>query len=338
MPDDIKPATAPIANEAASMPPTNNTDDAIVNAPTATPTPAADAGTSEVTVPIADTTVTGAAATEPVKESDVLPPISADTTATATAPISTAPESTPVVVTADDVKEVKDEAPEHQKLAEEIEILTGEIQALQAKIERLGGAITPATSRTDAPKSSDTSSPDHEDKPDLPPADLPPKAPSFSSTPPVAAASMSVPSPTFDASSSINDIYPKKDEGIKIDHSESKASDTTASADDQPSALGLIGEVVGVVGIVLLVLMLLSPLYKEVLGVTLWESLRTLGWLSTVGALLVGFLLALFAKGKATLKVVLFIFLLIGGLMYYGINVPGNFLETFLGSVLSFYQ
>ena len=56
----------------------------------------------------------------------------------APAPIA-APAVAPLVVTE---AEVRDDVSEHQKLAEEIEILTGEIQALEAKIERLAGAAT----------------------------------------------------------------------------------------------------------------------------------------------------------------------------------------------------
>lgn len=273
----------------------------------------------------------------------------------------TVPAVVPLVVTE---AEVKDDVSEHQKLAEEIEILTGEIQALEAKIERLAGAAT-ATAETSAaapvlsmpaipPISGPTKSPMSEPMPTMsgpmtpaiselspapvagPPVEPKPTIPE--STIPAFHVPASAPVPVSHApsSSNLSDIYPKKDPEISLPPPASASP--IHHEEEHQSVLGMIGEIIGIIGVVLFVLMMLSPLYKEMLDPTLWETVRTFGWLSAVIALVVGFVFSLFQHGKWGMKIFLLIVLLLAGAMYYAISNPGSFLEPALGSILSFYQ
>lgn len=274
-------------------------------------------------------------------------------------PTPTTPSAPPLVVTE---AEVKDDASEHQKLSEEVEILTGEIQALEAKIERLTGGATP-TATPPSPLASAVTPPISEPmaiapdpalampsaaapismpEPTLPSISQPEtsaeSAPTTNEEPPTESVPVMTPPPVAPNSSShLNDIYPKKD--FETAHAApAPASPAPKPTEENTSVIGMIGEIVGIIGVVLFVLMLLTPLFKEMLDATMWETLRTLGWLATVVALLVGFVLSLFQRGKWGMKIFLLLVLILAGLMHYTLSAPGSFLEPILGSLLTFYQ
>lgn len=286
--------------------------------------------------------------------------------------IPATPAAPPLVVTE---AEVKEDVTEHQKLAEEIEILTGEIQALEAKIERLSASasaivpepVTPTPLPSiSAPKTISTENLTPPLAPPinmaLPPIEQPkPLAPepvkmaAPESLLPVAPRPVETGAPVNHAVASLNfsgvggdgdkirerqfeGIYPKRDAGLAETNPLPPMPTLPDVADaEQPSVLGTIGEIVGIIGVVLLVLMLLSPLFKETLDPTLWTTVRTFGWLSAVIGLFIGFVLSMFQHGKWGMKIFLLVVLVLAGLLYYSINNPGGFLEPVLGSLLTFY-
>ncbi|MBI4948498.1 hypothetical protein HY844_03035 [Candidatus Berkelbacteria bacterium] len=109
----------------------------------------------------------------------------------------------------------------------------------------------------------------------------------------------------------------------------------------QQSVIGVIGEVVGSTGIIMLLIMLAAPLYRDYLDSSLYLAINTIGFLASFALTGLGFLLALFLKGKGFFKFILFIFLLLSAVMYFGLNTSGTisqYLNQYVAIILDYYQ
>jgi|GEM_PF-4496597 len=319
MADQTKNDVAPIAEEASSIPVPD---------------------TSSMSVPpLAATPSAAPEATPPTPE-----PIPVEApTSPAPSPIESA---APVMVTQ---AEVKPNATQEERLGEEVEILTGEIQALEAKIEGMTAG---------AQESNETSSPASVIPPAPMPTDQAPIAAEISQ--PTSEPMETTDKPDEKTEAKGEDLaaaalppMPKTDETPKPEIKESKTEEVSSPlpTNSQPlndgpdveepvSAVGIVGEVFGVIGIVLLVVMILSPFYKDFIGADLFNSVKSTGWLVTVIALALGFLLSLFNRGKSSLKFGLFFFLVVALIIYLGIGSSSiaDALNTYLGPLLGYYR
>lgn len=306
---DAKPTpttTVPVTTDSPA--PANAAADSIINQPTA---PSSPKPTAEPEMP----------ATK-----DPLPATDTDKATPAT-------EEKSLVI---DDSEVKTDADQHERLGEEVEILTGEVQALEAKIDRLTGSIV------ESPLDNAVNKPVDEKKEVKPPepvaaAPMPtPPSPPVTNNEPI----ISKPAEKITPPTPVKDIYPKLDLKTPAKTTDSEPLNTAVD-DDSPSSLGMVGEVMGIIGIVIFIIMLLSPFYKEIIGTAAWDIVRSVGWITSFITIGIGFLLSLFIRGQWVLKIILFIFVLISALMYFGVNGNATItaqLDTYLGSVLSFYR
>lgn len=260
--------------------------------------------------------------TEPtVKEITVAEEAPAITKEVASTPEVVLPEKTPavesIVIKPEDVQST--EQPATDQLQERIEQLTGEIQALEAKIERLTSGTVAAPDAVAADEVATSEKPAAPEKPTI--KEAPPVVPT-SSTAPIPAAI-----PTMPNVNPVQDLY------------NTKSVSSAEPQEPRPSALGVIGEVLTILGMIVTILLAITPLFKELIGSDLQSVISSVGWLTAVITLGLGFLLS-FAGAKAAIKLVAFIFLLIAGLMYVGISYPSLLgpLEDTLGSVFDFYR
>lgn len=314
-PADPKPVTTPVADAA----------DSLINQPTAPSSPkvAEKSAESKDPAPPADKptgTDTQVNATQAAAKPEAKP----------------AMDEKPVIVTDN---EVKVDADEHDRLSDEVEILTGEVQALEAKIDRLTTDVVELP-ETNARETKDKA----DEKPVEPPkpAELTPPVVPLEARPPKVDESKIIAHPAKKpaATSSVSDIYPKLDDK-KIPPTTDSKPLNDATDEENESALGMIGEVMGIIGIILLVLMMLSPFYKEIIGSNAWSIVKAVGWITALIAIGIGFLLSLFNRGKWALKAFLFVFLLLAALMYFGVNGNATItaqLDSYFGTILGFYR
>lgn len=141
----------------------------------------------------------------------------------------------------------------------------------------------------------------------------------------------------------INDIYPtaKMPEAPQMAPSNGTVPMPAEGAEHQESILGAIGEVVGTIGLTALLLMILSPLYKGVFSSSIWDAIKLIGWLLSVSTLFIGFIFALFAPRKITLKALLFLGLIISLILFLGVDGSAAMtakLDTYFGQYLSYFR
>lgn len=263
----------------------------------------------------------------------------------------------PVLVTDTDVanqtKSAEAEPGNTDDLSGQIEVLSGEIQALEAKIDRMTGNVTSVSSTGPTPmaekiKPMDTTpTPSTPTKipttmnpaPELPPISQP-TAPAANPVPvPIATSSAA----KADSGKPVTDIYARvaaqEKEAEKESEKKINASDQYQEA--KPSVIGTIGMVLTVIGLILFVLLLLSPLYKEMVGETIWNMIKSVGWLTTIGTLGIGLVLSIFGPGRTVLKVLAIICLLLLAVLYLGVNGYDTYfgpLQPSLHSIFTFYQ
>lgn len=242
--------------------------------------------------------------------------------------------SDPVVISENEVKNVGN-TDGNEKLAEEIEVLTGEIQALEAKIEQLtsGATSAPADSEPSgdvapinapqAPATKETPKNMEEDKKEevpKPPEPIKTDNTSASSekdfvnkpqqTPTSAVASAKSPNKFNDISAK-----PKSNEA---------PADLNPSSEDgsskNGSGLAIIGEVIAVFGIIIFIILAISPFFKESIGTDTYQAIQQIGWLSAIGSLGIGLILYMFVKGSVLFKILIFILLLVASVLFLAIN------------------
>lgn len=258
------------------------------------------------------------------------------------APITTTPEAPapaaeePVVVNTQDVAEVNHN--ETENLRSEIEGLTGEIQALETKIERLTGSasapaeVLPATPAEPVMPETPKETPKvekSEEKPVEAPAPAPMPEPKVEPAP-------AMPSPKVSASP-INDIYSK----IGAPEPKKPVDDLSdLGASDGPTAMAMIGEVISILGIIITLLLVASPLFRDMIGKSLFGTISSVGWLTTVATLALGFLFSVLGKAKTIIIVLGLIFLIVSGLIYVGVSYPSALgqLPESLDSLFAFYR
>ncbi len=270
----------------------------------------------------------------PVASGELISAPAADAAPASTAPTPTAP-SEPVTVAE---KEVVSAEPSQsgEKLAEEIEVLTGEIQALEAKIERLTNGATTETAKTESPLAASDLPPISAEpgappmpKPEPAPATAKPDAPTTESgdamiTKPMdTSAAMPVPitsaPATPAATSPVGDLY----DDIKKREAETptpKDELKEQSSSGGPSGLAIIAEVIAVFGIILFVILAVSPFFREMLGEDTYEAVQQIGWLSALGTLGLGLILMLFTPAKGLFKVMMFILLLLAAVLFLALQ------------------
>lgn len=235
------------------------------------------------------------------------------------------PESTPaaqeaVVVTEDDV-EANDSSSRIDKMAEEIENLTGEIQALEAKIEQIAQHSRSLPSAESVDKTPVVGKQE---------TVLPAPVPSSAVDRPITAKDLFSSSAAISPKKPFNG--PRPGEAMDL---------TDEQQNEHPSVLALIGEVIAIIGIILFVVMLSAPLYKEAMGSDLWDAVKSVGWLTAIGTTAIGLLLSLFGKGKIFLKILILLFLLGSIVMYMGTSGMQSFLGPLgpaLKQLFGFYQ
>jgi|GEM_PF-2943370 len=239
----------------------------------------------------------------------------------------TAASEKPIVV---EENELATDQTTAERLAEEIETLSGEIQALEAKIDRLASSIQeepPEQTKKEvapAPKTSVEAQP--EPKPAAPAA-----------TDATEAEMTNKPHP-------LSDIYAKVAE--QRQHEEEGQSKPTTNLDEAEelstfSGVGTIGEVLAIFGIGVLVIMLSSPLLKSFFPESLWAAVSAIGWPTSGATLFIGFILLLFAKGKNVLKIIVLLLFIVSALMYLGSSDNSSLLGpigTALEGVFTFYR
>lgn len=296
----------------------------------------------------------------PTKSEDILitpeaaeaAPISADPIASPPPPVE------PVVIEEKDLGGKDKEESSNDKLAEEIEVLTGEIQALEAKIERLAGE--PSAEQIDQTKedkplpppiapvsetaiSGEESLPINQQQSDPPPpkveavnpeegimnAVLPPKKESA----PTEAEMISKPS--SDATpKQVSDITPRPVLGDPFPGAPNPADEKPSQdqSEDKPaSVLEVIGETISVFGIITFVLLAISPLFRNMLDSTTYSIVQQVGWIVALIALGLGFILMLFVKGKVLFKVSLFILIVLVTLVF--ISISNSAILEYIGGV-----
>lgn len=295
------------------------------------PTPAAPVAPQPVDYSISTPTPT--APTEPLAE-----------------PLPTENISVPVVVSEQEAKaadNLEEEKPaDTQGLEGQVETLTGEIQSLESKIERLtSNASTPTDSKAAVKP---TVSPVVEPPRSIDPvvkAENAPKPPMPVTPPPKPADLPAFNKPTEkSAVATFSDIFPKQAEKLKTsDHP--TAGQGEKSLGDAPavhhSPLTVIGEVLSVFGVVVLAALFLGPFYQQIIGSSLYGTIKSIGWIVAPASLLLGFLFLLFSKGKWMLKILIFILLLITLAFYWGLNGSGavaDQINSFFGVIISFYR
>jgi len=242
------------------------------------------------------------------------------------------PNSETITLSDADVAQTSEATPE--QLAGQIESLTGEIQALEAKIERMTGNVSPAK---------EASSPAAEE----PTAKNEPVEPAKEAIADdqeikVEKTESALPTNKTIATSPINDIYAKiqKEQDDISSGVSSQTAETQAKTADS-SLVGTSGEVLTVVGVILFFILLASPLYTSFLGDDFKTLLKSVGWPTTLGCLLIGFILSLFTKGKLGSKILTLIVLLLAVVMVLGIFDRSSLLGplgSMFDSVFSYYQ
>ncbi|HSX41719.1 MAG TPA: hypothetical protein VLE93_00015 [Candidatus Saccharimonadales bacterium] len=248
-----------------------------------------------------------------------------------------------------------------QELGEQVETLTGEIQALESKIEQLAGnptAVETKAPTTEVPlsKTADSSLPPSAPESakiadTLPGETVKPAAKAADGASPEALKTS--PSGEKSAVATFSDIFAKSDKDKSPKATETKLADTQPATppaadkgmvlpDAEPaSATATIGEVLAFLGIFVLALLLVGPYYKSLVGDTLYATIKAVGWLVAPTSLLISFIVLLFAKGKALLKIAVFILLLVSLVFYFGLNTTGTIsdqLNNVLGTVFSTYK
>ncbi|MEX1123674.1 MAG: hypothetical protein WEC81_00655 [Patescibacteria group bacterium] len=257
--------------------------------------------------------------------------------------------ATPVIVDSKDVDGSAANGETNEKLAEEIEVLTGEIQALEAKIEQLtSGATVTAPDGQPAPKS-DVAPISATEKPQSIPEPIMPTPPAQETPEPMAAKESNgdfVNKPSADNGQS---IPVNTQSGPKINDISSRPinepmpaedSKSDSAGSDNGSGLSIIGEVVSVFGIIIFVLLAISPFFREMLGEDTYQAVGQIGWLSALGTLGLGLLVMLFVKGKGLLKTLLFILLLIAALLFMALNNSSIVapISSYIDPLLTFYR
>jgi len=220
-------------------------------------------------------------------------------------------------------------------LSDEVESLSGEIQALEAKIDRLTGNVKPVGETSKIPESV------REDA--APPAETMTMKPETTPPPPVPSSPSGASRPE-QKTVSVNDIYSKGSkptETTTVSKSLMPEGADVAEEIKSNSGVGAIGEALSVVGVLLFVGMTAFPFYEPLLSSNITDMIRTIGWPTAVGALLLGFILSLFGKGSLLTKIFTFLLLILAVVMYLGVSGYQNFLGPLgpmLDSVFTFYR
>lgn len=303
--------------------------------------------------------------TEPNMAGSLITESAAEAAPTSTTPNTGAPNQ-PVVVSDNDVSSNQSAQP-NEKLAEEIEILTGEIQALETKIERLtngatssqgdaqpdvapifstatpassvpssvGADVAPISAPTNAASSSskpfETNSQSDSTK-NMPPSDM---EKDFVTKPQPMTQSVPInTSPSI--SPTVSDLSPKPSADAAEEQMVPEAKESSGGG----SGLEVIAEVVAVFGVVIFIILAISPFFREILGEDTYLAVQQIGWLTALGTLGLGLLLLLFIKGKGLFKFLLFFLLLITAVLFLAMN--GNSLISpisgYIDPLLDFYR
>lgn len=261
-------------------------------------------------------------AAKPAEAAEPAEPIVVTPSEVAAVPAEPVVAPEPTVVKSPEIAETNQG--ETENLQSEIEGLTGEIQALETKIERLtGSSSTPAETAPAEPAK--PAEPAEMPKPTPEPAT--PITPEPSSASPKA---MPTPSPITDIYSKIGAPEPKKPSDDLSD----------LGSTDNPTAMAMIGEVITILGIIITLLLVASPLFRDMIGKSLFGTISSVGWLTVVATLALGFLFSVLGKAKTIIIVLGLIFLLVAGLLYVGISYPSALgqLPESLDSLFSFYR
>lgn len=219
-------------------------------------------------------------------------------------------DGAPLMITESDLGQ---DQPTLDGLAAQIEELAGEIQALETKIDRLTGNIS--VSPTSAASSD---------------------AVPLSSTPAVSKTPLNPPR----TGSPIADIYNRVAEQGKIteEHHLSQVNTDEDVEEDRHHMLGTIGTILMVFGQITFVVLLLAPLFKETIGETVWNVLRTVGWLTALSTTGLGVLFSLFSAGRMAMKSLAIILLVLEIVMYLGVQGYSGLLGPLGGSLESLFS
>lgn len=276
----------------------------------------------------------------------------------------------PLVLSESDIKvdkpAVKEEVSEpiiqtekEGQLESKVEVLTGEVEALSNKIENLVNNVKPTTDspivtvQTQAKvaepamakeeAASETSVSPLSQKAEVAPivSEDTSKKEVTSEVPATAPATPmpAVPKPDLP----LNDIYPSAQmpSAPKSNDPYKPTPVGEFTQEHHDSILGTIGEVVGSIGLTVLLVMVLSPLYKGIFPVSIWDAIKLIGWLTAVGSLFVGFFFSLFSPRKITLKALLLVGLLISTLLFLGVDGSDSIiakLDVYLGQYLVYFR
>lgn len=266
---------------------------------------------------------------------------------------------------------------ESERLAKQIESLTGEIQALESRIERLTGSASAGTVAKEASLPPAPSAPavlksESEAKTAVPPVlasaqktepttpppaalppppkptvkvPVPPSSPQAAEAPAKAVPTSPVSSSTSTAkqtTSTINDIYSKYEKEQKRQLAEIESGKPASDAANEGSAIaGTSGEVLIVIGIILFAGLLGSPLFIQGIGDDWKEVIRIVGWPAAAGSMTIGFILSLFNRGKWVVKIFTLIMMVSGiaiTLAVFGQNLLLGPLAPLFSQILDFYR
>lgn len=152
------------------------------------------------------------------------------------------------------------------------------------------------------------------------------------------------PATSTTAPANLSGIYPtptKSEIGVDTSGPNANKFFDEPKAEVQQSVIGVIGEVIGSTGIIMTFVMLAAPFYRDYLDSSLYQAIYTIGFLASFALVVLGFLLSLFLKGKGFFKFILFVFLLLTGVLYFGLNTSGSiaeFLNQYAAILLDYYQ
>lgn len=266
--------------------------------------------------------------------------------------ISTAP-AVPVVLSDKDITASSD-GQSNEKMAEEIEVLTGEIQALEAKIEGLTGGAVADITKTESPLPVASLPPINNTEPAAAPITQPmpkpepakPEAPIIKEdtdamiNKPANSNGTAVPINTVPRDNApVGDLYSdikRREQEAPTPQDELKEQSTQTSS----SGLAIISEVIAVFGLVLFVILAVSPFFREILGDDTYLAVQQIGWLSSLGTLGLGFLLMLFSKGRGMFKILLLIFLLLAAVLFLALGESSLIspISSYLEPLIQFYR
>lgn len=353
MADDTK-KTAAKSGDNAETTLSKDSSLSINQATPATPESAATPSPAPATSPDMSVSKPVDAPTAPVAEPVAITPPSATETPAADAakPVSPVVISSQEAEAADGLNSDKSTQPNAtEELSEQVETLTGEIQALESKIERLSSPSSESSAPVaDAPeavaKPAEKPAEPTPSQPEMPKPVTPPpveKAPEVAKAAPQPEVDKKAEPTDQSAVATFNDIFAKSDKVAKKEMPADAKAKTPPPVKEAETAsgIGTFGEVLAVIGIITLAVALLGPFYRSLVSSSIFSLVDTIAWLAAPVALLISFVVLLFAKGKAGLKAAVFFLMLIAVFFYLAVKTTGSIsvqLNSLFGVLFSAYK